>query len=178
MLYASLKHVFIACCVQEMTIPVQTKEMVAVQRGGFNDNFWSSSNADSWSHLCNNSSMFSTMKSGSDEQVLQVPNLIISSPTTTKSCAEAAEQKLVLDLAMYLAIDCNVRSKAAVMRITAFLPDRICMGCAYNSQICSIVQEKRAVCCKAGMVVCGNCKHKQHTLQDWVAAGCPCRHLA
>jgi hypothetical protein len=159
------------------TNPMQAKAAVAVERGGQQDSFWGNTHS-SWSHLSSNSNVFAVIKSGTDQEVLNLSNTYISSPTTTKSCAEAAEQSMVGDLATMLALDMNIRNKATIKRYTSVLPDRICMGCAWDAQNQVVIEGKRAVSCKAGTMLCGNCQHKVSSLQDWVAAGCPCRHMA
>jgi hypothetical protein len=161
------------------TLPKLQVTRTSVYRGSIEDNYWNGRLHPSWGYIDSNSSLYNVVAHGCDASVLDIKNLSINSPTTEKSCAEAAEQKLLVDLTTTLAIDYKVTNKATIMRYSVYLPDRICMGCSYNHAEQKINSERRGVSCKAGHMVCGNCNRSgsSYTISDWIDAGFPCRHL-
>ena len=143
---------------------------LTIKRGLTDDTFFNEPlNID----MLSNERIFSVLREGTDEDVIDLPGLVNPVPGSMPRTAQMLEAKFAIDATFRLVAVYGVRNLADVYRRLGLLADRLCLGC-------KVPARKNA--CVAGKWRCCNCESYGrgvdfHTGMDsWFSNGAPARH--
>jgi len=125
--------------------------------------------------MTDNAHVVKTLATGSDSDVLALPNLCCAAPTSMLKCEVAAEAHMFTQATFTLIAEYGVQSLADVYRHLGMMSDRRCISCPVNKADLNIG-------CMMGTFRCVNCTRKhgsisfQEGFKAWIAAGSTSRH--
>lgn len=127
-----------------------------------------------------NVKVLNTLNFGNDHDVLALPNLCCSAPTSVVKCEVAAESLLFTKATFLLTTEYGIHSLADIYRHLGMLSDRRCISCPVDKVNINIG-------CVMGTFRCVNCTKKHGRKKDfakdfakdfrmWLQLGSPARH--
>lgn len=144
--------------------------MYNIRRGESYDTFY---HQPLYDRMVTNEQVINVINSGSEAQIVSLPNFITQTPGTKGKCDQSLECKFFTDVTLALMMKYNVTNVSDVYKRIALLSDRMCGGCE---------RESSKVACLCGKWRCRNCEKKGKDisfldgLEEWLTRGSPTRH--